>query len=300
MIKNRLNRVTSELSIMWKPDQFILSFPNLPVVPQTVNLDYFHAEYPIGKTGELADSGKRNLGDDLSPIVVKYMLKQRGISLEQETDQTKHLYAIGSILLQGYQNATVWGSGFLTNPSFLRRVPHSAVCRKLDIRCVRGPRTRKILMELGHHCPKSYGDPAVLLPKIYQPAAEKKLDYVIIPHHSKEKELRGMLAEEHLVSMNTADYKLVIDKIASAEKVITSSLHGIILAETYGVPAVYYLDRPDKFHFKYDDWYASTGRDGIFPMRDWQSALVADAPPVPDLAQMQKTLVESFPYDLWN
>ncbi|MBE6782684.1 MAG: polysaccharide pyruvyl transferase family protein [Ruminococcaceae bacterium] len=53
-----------------------------------------------------------------------------------------------------------------------------------------------------------------------------------------------------------------VEEIKSSEKVISSSLHGIILAETYGVPAVFlntggYVDNA---LIKYYDWYYSTNR----------------------------------------
>jgi len=299
MIQKKIKRFLEELALMHRPDHYILSYPNLPAVPHKVNLNYFHAEYPLGKKNAV-DSGKRNLGDTLSPLIVNYMLKRSKIDTTKKLTKTKHFYALGSIILLGYQNATIWGSGFLINPSFLRRIRHHHFFRKLDIRCVRGPYSQKILSDLGHTCPKVYGDPAVLMPYIYQPESEKKLDYLIIPHFSTEKTLREIYPDEHILSMNTEDYQAVITKICSAKKVITSSLHGIILAECYGVPTVFYMDRSEKFDFKYADWYASTGREFVPPIRTLSDAFNAPPAPLPDLSKMQEDLINSFPYDLWE
>ena len=41
----------------------------------------------------------------------------------------------------------------------------------------------------------------------------------------------------------TTDYRLFLNELVRGERVISSSLHGIILAESYGVPAVLY--RPE-------------------------------------------------------
>ena len=73
---------------------------------------------------------------------------------------------IGSILGFRCQNAVVWGSGILnTNKKIRYRIKLS----NLDIRAVRGPKTREQLVKLGKECPCVFGDPAVLLPYIYMP-----------------------------------------------------------------------------------------------------------------------------------
>ena len=40
-----------------------------------------------------------------------------------------------------------------------------------------------------------------------------------------------------------------------AKLVISSSLHGIILAETYGIPAILLMDKVTNNMFKYNDYY---------------------------------------------
>lgn len=57
-----------------------------------------------------------NVGDYLSVVVVEYMCKHYGIDRNKRIGCTKHLYTIGPILL-GYQDATIWGSGFGYNIS---------------------------------------------------------------------------------------------------------------------------------------------------------------------------------------
>jgi pyruvyltransferase len=160
--------------------------------------------------------------------------------------------------------------------------------------------TRKILLSLGHNCSRIYGDPAVLMPAIYQPKIDLILsDYVIIPHFSEEEKLRQRFPKEKIISMKGTDYMSVIDRICSTKKVISSSLHGIILAETYGIPAVFYQDRPEKFNFKYADWYESTNRSFSIET-NLESAILKKAPLPPNLDKMRYDLESSFPYDLWE
>ena len=47
--------------------------------------------------------------------------------------------------------------------------------------------------------------------------------------------------------------------LLGAERVVSSSLHGVILAEAYGIPATYLDSGNGENRFKYDDYYAGHG-----------------------------------------
>ena len=81
--------------------------------------------------------------------------------------------------------------------------------------------------------------------------------------------------------------------------IISSSLHGIILAEAYGIPAVL-LNNNDIDLLKYYDYYFSTGRKSVKVASSIEEALNKGPMPLPDLSEMQKGLIESFPYDLFD
>lgn len=294
-----IDRIAKELKIYFLRNKIHLYYSQLEAVPNRINLNYCHVGLKKAG-GTISDQEMHNLGDELSPIVVDHMLKKKGLSLDSSAKKTGHLYAIGSILFFGFQDATVWGSGLLTEPSLIRRITRGRLFRKLDIRCVRGPYTADIMRKSGFKCPDAYGDPGCLLPLIYAPKVEKTLEYVVIPHISMEEEAKKIVPAENVISMATEDYKAVIDKICSAKKVISSSLHGIILAEAYGVPAIFYQDRPSHYNFKYADWYESTGRKTWPETADLQEAVSMQVDFVPDLTQMQQTLIDTFPYDLWE
>jgi len=243
-------------------------------------------------------TGKVNLGDYLSVVVFDYMTARENINQDKKISKTKHLYAVGSIIGFGFQNATIWGSGILSLPaSFGNRQKYNHFLRKLDIRLVRGPQTREFLIKKGYRCPEKYGDPAVLMPLIYTPQkAEIKKDYMVVLHKDT------YIENENAVSMATTDYKAFIDKIANSKKVISSSLHGIILAEVYGVPAVLLEDTPTRESmFKFDDYYRSTKRFDYPVAKSIEEAVKITPPPLPDnFDEMRKDLSESFPYDLWE
>lgn len=277
-------------------DKYILNVISSRSKPNVVNLHYWNSSLEIG------DECKNNLGDDLSEVIVSSVLAKKGLSLDTRVRKKKHLYAVGSIVSMGYQSATIWGSGFLEDLSWIRRLVHRSPFRKLDIRAVRGPLTRELLLKLGHECPEVYGDPGILLPYVYSPSdVQKEEEYIIIPHFTKDKEYRERYGEDHIVSMITKDYKQVIDRICSAKKVISSSLHGIILAETYGTPAVFLKDRGDNKDFKYLDYYSSTLRPNYKYAKSVEEAINMEPMFLPsNINELREKLLEAFPYDLWN
>ena len=293
---NILVRFSNELKCFMDADDIILNYPNHAVFKNRVNLHYYHPDWQTGATESTC-----NLGDYLSEIIVRWMCKQKSIDFEKALTKTYHLYGLGSIIQMGYQNATLWGTGLAFELSRLRALPHRT--RKLDIRCVRGPKTREILKRMGFDCPDVFGDPGVLMPLIYRPKpSDVKAEYLLIPHYQVEEKARDCYGNDYILSMNTTDYVSVINKICSSKKVISSSLHGIIIAESYGVPAVFYQDRPQRFNFKYEDWYESTDRKNVKPVMTVEEGVKSEPtmPKFTKIQELQNALVESFPTDLWE
>lgn len=233
----------------------------------------------------------KNVGDNISPRIIEFVAKKYNIDLNKYVSNTKHLYAVGSIITAGAQDCTVWGSGLL-NTSILNRLNK----RSLDIRAVRGPLTRVILIDRGFSVPEIYGDPAILTPLFYNPSVEKKYKVSLVTHMNENKE--KLPENVHQINIVTDDYKAFIDEIKASELLISSSLHGIIFAESYGVPAV--MLKPNKDLFKYFDYYYSTGRY-TFPIADTiQEALSTKPLDIPDFANLQNKLLDAFPADLWE
>ena len=239
-------------------------------------------------------SDTENLGDYLSKVVVSHFIPKNNL---RSSKKRKTIYGIGSIIGFRCQNAVVWGSGILHIHQDLKKyICHS----KLDIRAVRGPKTRQALQDWGINCLEVYGDPAILMPLIYKPkTTEKKYPVSIVLHYEHNHFDIPEDQNIHLINICTKDYKQFIDEIAQSSLVISSSLHGIILAETYGVPAVTLLKK-EAIVFKFEDWYLSTGRDNIMIARTVEEALSLPPMVLPDLSDMQKQLLQAFPADLWD
>lgn len=180
--------------------------------------------------------GKYNVGDILSKYIVEKMSGKKVIHCPKNSPEK--LCAIGSIISSATleSGGIFWGSGshaksvdfFASNPKFL---------------AVRGPLTRKMLLDTGYQCPDIYGDPALLLPEFYhKPAISPKYKLGVIGHWRHREKLDckdGVLFIDILRKED--EITSFIDEICSCEKILSSSLHGIIIANAYGVPARWFM-----------------------------------------------------------
>ena len=159
-----------------------------------------------------------NLGDALAPVIFMWMLKKKGIDADEVIEKTKHLLTVGSIIDgRGYFDATIWGSGIRTIGG-VYNIGIKRYFRKLDIRAVRGPITREILVKCGYECPLIYGDPGILMPLIYEPEGKKSSGIGIVRHFHEREEVLG---KGHDINIRTTDYKSFLDQVVSCEKIIS-------------------------------------------------------------------------------
>lgn len=263
---------------------FVFGDITRPIIPFRINLLYWRP-----KSGD-------NVGDYLSKVVFDWCVKKYGLSTRCLI--TKRICMIGSVLsFIGGGKTTVWGTGLMDENAICAVINKDKKAR-LDIRAVRGPKTYDVLIKNGMTVEKIFGDPAILLPLIYKSKAKmQKGKTLIIPHHSRFEKYASRYND--VIDTYTADYKQFIDEIVSSEKVVSSSLHGLIIAESYGVPAVFLNDYPGT-RFKYEDYYLSTGRS-TFPMADSVEQAMNVAGEInPCIASMQSSLLESFPRDIFR
>lgn len=256
--------------------------------PFQVNLMYFDER--------IGPEKKPNVGDLLSKVTFRYVLDHKGIRSPKSKRGTVRVAFIGSVIQFLTADAVIYGSGFL----FEYVAQQFAKKRlKLDVRAVRGPLTREKLIDIGYTVPEVYGDPAILLPLFYLPKiAKDKTDFLVIPHWKTVDKYVSM--GYPVLSPLTDDWQNFIDEIASAKLVISSSLHGLILAEAYGTPAIL-LNEVEKGNlFKYRDYYFSTGRTEFPSARTVEEGLAMPTPEVPDLEHLKQGLLEAFPADIFK
>ena len=134
--------------------------------------------------------------------------------------------------------------------------------KKADFRAVRGPQTRAFLIDKGYDVPEIYGDPALLLPQYYKPKIEKKFKLGIIPHYSDYELVEEWYKDEdhiNIINLMTLSIESTTDEILKCHKIVSSSLHGIIVAHAYGIPAVWQKFSENLFgdDIKFQDYFES-------------------------------------------
>lgn len=232
---------------------------------------------------------KENVGDLLGPLLVQKILDTRSLIIEDI--QKNKLLTIGSVMHFANDQDTVWGTGIngKVDVSYHK-------FNDLDVRAVRGPLTADFLQKRGITVPAIYGDPGILVSDFWpRSEAVQKGKVLYIPHmREKEQYQRGMKTLSPLVSLQE-----FIKEIQTAEKVVSSSLHGVIIAESYGVPACLYESKSGETPFKYEDYYSGTGRSS-FKMFDEISLARHYEPEIPDLSPVKSKLLSAFPWDIWG
>ena len=171
----------------------------------------------------------------------------------------------GSILAHVNYKCIVWGSGIIVadyeiaNANFL---------------AVRGPQSRKHLINQGFEVPKEYGDPGLLLSKYYHPDVKKKYRFGIVPHYNDYEKIKDWfesIEDVLLIDLMTNDIEATTDRFLQCEHIISSSLHGVIISHAYGIPAIWqrFTDKVFGDTIKYRDYFESVEIEPyIFPIKE--------------------------------
>ena len=169
------------------------------------------------------------------------------------------ILSVGSILQFSNQRCKVWGAGYM---NYYERPIRG------KIYALRGKETKRKLMEQGMKLGNvPLGDPALLLPLWIKPKTQSQYDLGIVPHWRetdffldiiKSKDLKKI----RLIDLRTDDIQKVVDEINSCKYILSTSLHGIIVAHAYNIPALWikhgYIDTDG---FKFKDYFSSVGID---------------------------------------
>ena len=203
--------------------------------------------------------GIENFGDLASPYLIEKLSDRKTKHIKPNSfwyrHFLKHFLSTGSILGHANANSVVWGSGI---------IQQNDTPGKAKLLAVRGPKSRQRLCALGYCVPEKYGDPALLLPKVYQPGIPKTHKLGILPHYTDYKEAKRLFgADEKVKIIDVFTHRLesVLDEILCCEQIVSSSLHGLIVAHAYGIPAVWVKFSNKLFgdNIKFYDYFASVG-----------------------------------------
>lgn len=237
-----------------------------------------------------------NFGDYISLKIVERVVGGPVRLYKKKTGVTeRRLLAVGSLLFCAKDDDVIWGTG--TNGK--RASKQDYTFKRLDVRAVRGPLTREFLMKnYGIDCPEIYGDPALLMPYLFPEFKKKpnpKYDYIIIPHYT-EKKLFPKEVYRNVV-YPTDPWDTIVSKILDSKFVISGSLHGIIVAEAFGIPAKYLRATETEPLLKYNDYYQATNRPDFEFAPSLDKALLMGGEP-PFVCDVE-ALYDAFPFEFW-
>ncbi|RWO85102.1 MAG: polysaccharide pyruvyl transferase family protein [Mesorhizobium sp.] len=218
-------------------------------------------------TGKTFGAQPENYGDNLMAVLLpalfnlqpEFVGRDRAelISIGSVIDSYHRRYPKGVKLInrRPWRTLHVWGSGFMSSTGL------PVWPQKLAFHAVRGPLSAEKLGQPG----LATGDPALLLPRIWPKPATTSNAVAVVPHFVTNRHFRAKYASSlprHWKIVDLLDDpKKITHAIAESDMVISNSLHGLIVADAYGVPSVRMEgDRRIKGDgFKYRDYEAFRG-----------------------------------------
>jgi pyruvyltransferase len=197
-----------------------------------------------------------NFGDAMSP----YLLKRfAGVDSDWSTISHAGLIVTGSILehVPPLWDGHILGAGRLYEDSYLHLHTNTA-----SVWAVRGPLS-KLALPGGVDC--AVGDPGLLADEMVY-VHTRDIPMGIVPHHTDT-----TLAQrpewysdkfETLVIDPRQDPLDVIRQIGRCQRIVTSSLHGLITADAFGIPRRFELNP-----------HATRYEGGMFKFRDYSQSI---------------------------
>jgi len=201
--------------------------------------------------------GDKNWGDILTPVLIERLTG----TIPERNLGPGTVLSVGSLFHWLRDHDVIWGTGAISATTVPKPFP-----RDVRFCAVRGPETRKALLSAGaFDVPEVYGDPALLTPYFFQVPTRPKVDLGVIPHY---KDVGHFSVPEGTKIINIkAGITEVIQQVCSCRAIVSSSLHGIILAEAYDIPAAWLqVDGGVRLvgkHFKFVDYLQATNRENI-------------------------------------
>lgn len=245
-----------------------------------------------------ARSETPNWGDDLNPWLFQKLTGTTPIYCPHK--DIPRLLMAGSILDQAGPFDSCWGSGLI-------RPDLEDAVRLAKAYATRGPLTSEILNSHGVECSGVYGDPGLLVPDFVEIDRTKRYALAVVPHYVDYSDGVRFAHETSAELVPVSEpIERFVQRIAAAERVCSSSLHGLICAEALGIPA-YWIRFSDGLiggNFKFRDYLAGTGRawKATVPVDLRREASVAKATERPwdpfPLEEKKQGLLQSFPLRL--
>lgn len=240
-------------------------------------------------------------------ILIKSILKLKSYDINRLRPFDKNenvVLGIGSLLNRSRSRFHVWGTGYMNQ---------NERAKGGILYAVRGRYSAEKLHSEGFGYCDVWGDPALLLPIVYpEKKVNKTFKLGIIPHlkdYAYFKQTYGTNNDVHVIDLNTSNIEDVLNQMLHCEKIISTSLHGVIVGHAYGIPTIWIKHNDiDTDGFKFNDYFDSVGielYDGFTNFDEIVNNHIAFFKlhkdilhPTVDLKKMQKRLLEVAPFEI--
>ncbi|MEL6768285.1 MAG: polysaccharide pyruvyl transferase family protein [Pseudomonadota bacterium] len=206
--------------------------------------------------------GFANIGDALSAVVVATLsgLPVRHMATRSPHERLAAVGTIGHSLKGGHVH--LWGTGLDATLNPERDGPWSRPSdTRFSVHATRGPETAATLRRHGVAAPEVFGDPVYLLPRLWPlDEIERRYELGIVLHLSEldEKSPAGRPKAEYrryavpeslagsvrIINMyaesSLTAFRDKIAEIVSCRRILSTSLHGLVIADAYGIPSGWY------------------------------------------------------------
>lgn len=217
-----------------------------------------------------------NMGDKLNAYLMKTLF---GYEIVRRTPLTCELSGIGSGLGQftysekkwlscaEHVTGKIWPEAFVWGTGFIDQREDTPFYRKnMKFCAVRGNLSKKRVEKLlGRPMNMPVGDGGILTACAFDRPVEKKYEVGIIAHYKEQEELvfaklTKKFPKSILINVRQ-EPEIVAEQIAQCECILSSSLHGLILADSFHIPNLHIKvsDAMLGDGFKFADYYSSYG-----------------------------------------
>ena len=247
-------------------------------------------------------ASKPNFGDWLSPAICSFL---SGRKVAHAKITRCDLAAIGSLLQRKKEglwqrSIHIWGSGFIQhqNPQTTRHHFHA----------VRGKLSAGLVID---NTITVFGDPGLLIDQLLpdrQSNPVRKYRVGVIPHY-RDRNDPALTAIEALAKSKIIDVMqdplVVAREILQCEFILSSSLHGLVVADSLGIPNQWlqFSDNVRGSGWKFRDYYSAFGLDQMEPLAPTTDDIqphrlseVIESYDRPGLDLIKQKLTNAFPF----
>ena len=157
----------------------------------------------------------------------------------------------------------VWCTGFIFSETETKDTPF---IRDMNFCCVRGEMTKaRVEKIIGKKLNVPTGDGGIITPYLFDKPIEKKYKVGVVAHMDEQEHPTFKRVNEFhkgSIAINLRHDPIeVVRQIAQCEVIISSSLHGLIVADSFGIPSQWIVvtDKLKGDGFKFDDYYSAFG-----------------------------------------